>query len=361
MSFMHESRAQRVAFGAGQALEFVRAELSRTPSIRPLLIVGSAGTTLAAAISADLPAARIWDEVIQHVPAEIAERARAAAGDADADAIVSIGGGSATGLAKAVALTTGLPIIAVPTTYAGSEATDVWGVTEDGRKITGTDPRVLPRTVVYDSMLTASLPVPLSISSGLNALAHCVDALWAPRANPINAGTALEGARALRVALRALIADPRDSDARDGCLYGTYLAGVAFASAGSGMHHKICHVLGGTLDLPHAATHAVVLPYVLAHNTPGASRQARRLAVALGAQTVAPESALVALQTLRTQLGAPRSLGELGMTEQDIPVVLPQILHSIPSSNPVPVTEQSVAGLLRAAIRGAEPIVKEDA
>lgn len=358
MRFVHESMAQRVAFGAGQATELVIAELEGILASRPLLIAGTAAESLAATIAQRVPDARIWRQVVQHVPVEVAELARTAAADAAADAIVSIGGGSATGLAKAVALTTGLPIIAVPTTYAGSEATDVWGLTEDGHKRTGTDPRVLPRTVVYDSALTASLPAELRIASGFNALAHCVDALWAPRANPINTAAALEGARALRVALPDVVAHPQDVDAQDGCLYGSYLSGVAFASAGSGMHHKICHVLGGTLNLPHAATHAVVLPYVLAYNSPGAGRQTPRLASALGAQH--GESALTALQTLRDELAAPRSLGDLGMTEDDIPAVLPEILRSIPTSNPVPVTERSVAGLLRAAIRGNHPAIEED-
>jgi maleylacetate reductase len=162
----------------------------------------------------------------------------------------------------------------VPTTYAGSEATNVWGLTEASRKTTGTDDRVLPVTVIYDAELTLSLPQGLSIASGLNALAHCIDSMWAPRTDPINQALAAEGIHALNDGLPAVSNDPNDLTGRELALYGAYLSAVAFASAGSGMHHKICHVLGGRWNLPHAQTHAVVLPYVLAFNAPAASAAA---------------------------------------------------------------------------------------
>jgi maleylacetate reductase len=181
-------------------------------------------------------------------------------------------------LAKAVALTTGIPIIAVPTTYAGSEATNIWGMTEGRTRSTGVDDRTLPATVIYDANLSKTLPVGLSVASGLNALAHCVDSLWAPRSDPINQALALEGARALNLALRGIVVDPSAIDSREQALYGCYLAAVAFSSAGSGLHHKICHVLGGTFELPHAPTHAAVLPHVLAFNAPAVPELARRLA-----------------------------------------------------------------------------------
>jgi hypothetical protein len=146
----------------------------------------------------------------------------------------------------------------VPTTYAGSEATNVWGLTGPAGKRTGSDDRVLPETVVYDPDLVASLPPELAAASGLNAVAHCVDALWGPHCDPIDEALAGEGLRALNDGLRAGI------PAR--IQYGCYLAAVAFASAGSGLHHRICHVLGGRFGLPHAATHAIVLPYVVAYN-----------------------------------------------------------------------------------------------
>ena len=170
--------------------------------------------------------------------------------ESEVDSIVCVGGGSTTGLAKAVALTTGLPIVAVPTTYAGSEATRVWGLTKAAVKTTGVDSRVLPRAIVYDASLTVSLPADLSVASGLNAMAHCVDSMWAPGSDPIDRALAEEGIRALAAGLPAVVADPRDLQGRERTLYGAYLAAVAFSSAGSGLHHKICHVLGGRSTFP---------------------------------------------------------------------------------------------------------------
>jgi maleylacetate reductase len=277
----------------------------------------------------------------------VAARARAVAARDDVDALVCVGGGSTTGLAKAVALTTGLPIVAVPTTYAGSEATTVWGLTEGGRKTTGVDDRVLPRTVVYDAALTATMPVALSVASGLNAVAHCVDSMWAPRADPVNAALAVEGVRALNAGLRRVVTDPTGLAGREQALYGAYLAAVAFASAGSGLHHKICHVLGGMFGLPHAQTHAVVLPHVLAFNGSSAPAAARRLADAFGAP-----SAGAGLATLMSTVDAPVSLREHGMPEDGIPAAVEAVLAAVPAGNPTPVTAENLTALLQAAWAG---------
>ncbi len=172
-------------------------------------------------------------------------------------------------------------MIAVPTTYAGSEVTPVWGLTEGDRKTTGVDARVLPRLVIYDPELTVSLPGPVSAASGLNAMAHCVEAFWAPGRNPVSSLTAGEAIRVLAAALPAVLRDGADTGARGDLLYGAYLAGTAFAVTGSGLHHKICHILGGRYDLPHAQTHAIMLPYVLAFNAPGVPDAARQIGQAL--------------------------------------------------------------------------------
>ena len=285
-----------------------------------------------------------------HVPVEVADRAREAAAQHNVDALVSVGGGSTTGLAKAIALTTGLPIVAVPTTYAGSEATPVWGLTEGNRKTTGTDPRVLPKVIVYDAALTITLPVPMSVASGLNALAHCVDAMWAPNADPINAAFAAEGIRALTGGLPKVVADPFDLDGREHALYAAYLSAVAFASAGSGLHHKICHVLGGKYNLPHAQTHATVLPYVLAFNGPAAPDAERRIAAAFGSNR-----AIDGLEDLRRELDAPRALRDYGFAEDSIAEAAEAILPAVPPSNPRPVTVADLERLLRAAWSGADP------
>jgi maleylacetate reductase len=226
----------------------------------------------------------------------------------------------------------------------------VWGLTERARKTTGTDVRVLPRTVVYDPELTVTLPVELTVASGLNALAHCVDSQWAPQADPINTALALAGASALVRGLREVAADGADLDGRSRCLYGAYLAGVGFASAGSGLHHKICHVLGGAWNLPHAQTHAVVLPHVLAYNAPGAPEASRRLAEAFGA-----EDAVDGLLALSDDLNAPRSLNALGLPEAALSEAAALVVAGAPPGNPRPVTRDAIEQLLQRAWSGARP------
>jgi len=344
--FEHDALAQRLRFASGAAAAALREEVDRLGAARVMVIARAAE---AERLTGGLPVALLHTEVAMHVPVPVAERARAAAAEHDVDAIVSVGGGSTTGLAKAVALTTGLPIVAVPTTYAGSEATDVWGLTDGTGKTTGVDPRVLPRTVVYDASLTLSLPVDLSVASGLNALAHCVDSLWAPRADPINAALAAEGIRTLAAGLPRVVDDPTGLPGREETLLGAYLSAVAFASAGSGLHHKICHVLGG-LGLPHAPTHAVVLPYVLALNAPAAPAAADRIARALGSDT-----ALDGLQALRRRLDAPRALRDYGFDEARIPAAVEAIQPVVPETNPAPVTAADLHRLLHDAWEGADP------
>ena len=269
MRFVHDTLPQRVSFGSGEAAASLEREVAELGASRVMVIASKREMDTAGTLTGNLRVLLRYDDVVMHVPVEVAARAREAAATHNVDAIVSVGGGSTTGLAKAIALTTGLPVVAVPTTYAGSEATAVWGLTEGNRKTTGTDPRVLPKVIVYDATLTLTLPVPISVASGLNALAHCVDAMWAPKADPINAALAAEGIRALAEGLPKVVTDPSGIDGREHALYAAYLSAVAFASAG-GLHHKICHVLGGAYNLPHAQTHAIVLPYVLAFNGPAA-------------------------------------------------------------------------------------------
>jgi alcohol dehydrogenase class IV len=350
MRFVHDTLPQRVAFGSGEAAANLSGEIAGLGATRVMLIAAKAEMHLADTIAVDLPVALRHDDVVMHVPVEVAERARAAAAGNDVDLLVSVGGGSTTGLAKAIALTTGLPIIAVPTTYAGSEATPVWGLTEGARKTTGTDKRVLPRVIVYDAALTMSLPVEMSVASGLNALAHCVDSMWAPNADPINAAFAAEGIRSLAAGLPKVVADPMDLDGREHALYAAYLSATAFASAGSGLHHKICHVLGGKYNLPHAQTHATVLPYVLAFNGPAAPDAERRIATAFGAA-----GALDGLVALKQELNAPHALADYGFDEESIPEAAAAILPSVPPSNPRQVTAEDLRALLRAAWSGADP------
>ncbi len=231
MRFVHDNLPQRVCFGSGEAGALVAAEVTRLGAARVMVISSSREAPVAQRLTADVPVVLHYHDVVMHVPVEVAERAREAAVKAEADAVVAIGGGSTTGLAKAIAMTSGLPIIAVPTTYAGSEATAVWGLTTGDVKSTGTDLTVLPKSVVYDATLTASLPVDVSVASGLNALAHCVDSLWAPSADPINAALAVEGIRSLAAGLPQVVADPAGLPGRERALYAAYVSAVAFASA----------------------------------------------------------------------------------------------------------------------------------
>jgi alcohol dehydrogenase class IV len=344
----HDWLPQRVRFATGEAAGALADEVGRLGAVRVMAIATDADRV--AQVLAGVPVAVLHTEVAMHVPVDVAERARRVAAEHRADALVCVGGGSTTGLAKAVALTTGLPIVAVPTTYAGSEATDVWGLTEGGRKTTGVDRRVLPRAIVYDAALVLGLPVPLSVASGLNALAHCVDSMWAPRSDPIDRVLAVEGIRALAGGLPRVVEDPLEPAAREQTLYGAYLAAVAFASAGSGLHHKICHVLGGMFGLPHAETHAVVLPYVVALNAPAVPDLDRRLATAFGA-----DSALHGLLELRAELDAPRSLRDLGLAADDVPAAVEPVLDAAPADNPTPLTHDNVSALLLAAWAGEDP------
>lgn len=361
MVFEHTTMGQRVLFGTGKAPQYLAEELERLGASRPMVIAGEAEAALAQQVAEKIRPAITWDEVIQHVPVELADRARAAAVDANVDALVTVGGGSTTGLGKAIALTSGLPLIAVPTTYAGSEATSMWGMTENRTKTTGLDPKVLPTAVIYDAALSSSLPVGLSVASGLNGLAHCIDSLWAPKADPINQAHALEGARALAIALRGIVANSEDMSAREQALYGCYLSALSFASAGSGIHHKIAHVLGGTFDLPHAETHATLLPYVLAFNAPAVPDLADRLAAALGypgdGTTSGAQAANRALARLRQDLDAPRALSEVGFTEDGVAETVERSLAAIPDSNPVVPTEENLTVLVRAALHGEDPSV----
>ncbi|SDR78566.1 maleylacetate reductase [Brevibacterium sandarakinum] len=350
MDFEHTTLGQRVIFGTGAAAKKIAAEIDRLDAKHVMVIASDSASEKVADFDDHFTVALWHREVVMHVPAEVADRAVAAARDKDIDLVVTVGGGSATGLGKAVALETRVPIIAVPTTFSGSEATNVWGRTENARKRTGIDDTVLPTTVVYDAELIRDLPGGLAVASGLNALAHCIDSLWGPRVDPINQALAVEGIRALNEGLPSMRADSTDLDGLERTLYGAYLAAVAFASAGSGMHHKIAHVLGGTFNLPHAQTHATILPYVLAYNAPAAGDAEQRMAGAFGALT-----ALDGLQRLRSAVGAPTALADLGFTSDDIAQAVELSLPAIPANNPRDVTAEGLTALLTAALNGSDP------
>ncbi|HEX4752158.1 MAG TPA: maleylacetate reductase [Solirubrobacterales bacterium] len=352
--FFFEALPGRVVFGPGSARRELADAVAALGAQRLLLIAAAPEAALADELAAPLGERVVgrFDGVRPHVPVEVGVAAVAAARAAGADAVLSVGGGSTTGTAKAVARETGLPIVAVPTTYAGSEMTPVWGSTEGGTKTTGRDLQVLPRLVVYDPELTFSLPAAITAASGMNALAHCVEALYAPGRNPVTSLIALEAIGALARALPGAVAAPEDVGARSEALYGAYLAGSAFAVAGSGLHHKICHALGGAFDLPHAETHSVVLPHVVAFQQPAAAAAMDRVATALGA---APGGAATALYDLAAGLEVPLSLAAIGMPADGIEPVVDPIVAAVPADNPRPVDADDVRRILTSAYAGERP------
>ena len=350
-SFSYETRPQRVHFGVG-AVDRLPEELARLEVRRVLLIAGNSTKVLGDEVSQRLGGTVVgrFDEVVPHVPERVAEVARAAAvGTHEADGLLTIGGGSAIGLGKAVAVGTGLPIVAVPTTYSGSEATDVYGVT-GAHKRTGRDPRALAAVVLYDPALTCGLSAHGTGTTGLNAVAHCVEALYAAGTNPIARLYAEEGIRLLARALPEAVTHPDDLDVRARALYGAYLGGSAFASAGGALHHKLCHVLGGTFGLVHGEVHAVLLPYVVAYNRPAVPEAMRRLAQALGA-----DDPVAALRSLAVTLALPTSLAEIGMPRGGLDAAAEQAARAVGTANPRAVNAAGLRRLLDAAYAGTDP------
>ncbi|MGI5130031.1 maleylacetate reductase [Pseudonocardia sp. CA-107938] len=348
--FVHEDHPGRVVFGAG-ARHRLAEEVERAGLRRLLVVSTPEQADLAAAVCAPLGGrvAGLHPHAAMHVPVPVAELAIARARELTADGCLAVGGGSAIGLAKAVALRTGLPVVAVPTTYAGSEMTPIWGLSDGGRKRTGRDRVVRPRIVVYDPELTTTLPAGRSLTSGVNALAHAAEALYAHDRSPITDLVAAESVRAIADALPRVVADPHDVDARADALYGAWLAGTVLGATSMSLHHQLCHVLGGTFDLPHGATHAAVLPHVLALNLPAAPEALAALQAALGTT----DPALHLFRAAR-RLGAEMSLKALGLPEDGLGTVVDQVVAS-PYANPARVTETGLRRLLGNALVGAGP------
>jgi len=352
--FVYESLPSRVVFGAGRRRE-LPAEVDALGGTRVFLITDPASAAVGDECEALLGAcvAHRWRDVVQHVPVDLAERARAQVDAVRADLVVCFGGGSSTGLAKAIALSHRLPILAVPTTYAGSEQTSIYGLTGGRHKQTGKDPIVLPRTVVYDAELTVGLPTHVTGPSAFNALAHSVEALWTRGANPVTSALALEGVRAIHSSLADVMADPTDVPARSMLLYGAYLSGIALGSTSTGLHHKLCHVLGGTFNLVHADAHSVVLPHAVAFNGSVLPDEMARLADAMGAPGGDPAAAL---WDLAVASHVPTTLASLGLARDDLPEAARRAAAEI-GDNPRPVTEADLLGLLEAAFDGIRPSV----
>jgi len=349
-SFVYAAHPARVVFGSG-TLDQLPAEVRKLRRSRVMVVhdraLGGAVDRVAAALGTALVAR--FDGVAMHTPVAVTEQARAVLDAGEVDCIVSIGGGSATGLGKALSVRTGLPQIAVPSTYAGSEVTPVLGETDGDVKTTRSAPEILPETVLYDVDLTLGLPVPVSVTSGVNAMAHAVEALYSADANPVTDELAAQAITRLARALPRIAADPSDLDARSDALIGAWLAGTCLGVAGMGLHHKLCHTLGGSFNLPHAQVHTVVLPHAMAFNAAAAPQAMRRVAGALGVP-----DAPTGMYDLIVSLGGPTSLRELGMAREDLPAAA-RLATSKQYPNPRPVTADDVADLLQAAYAGDRP------
>lgn len=348
--FVHIAHPARVIFGAG-SISRLADEVARLGLARPLFLSTPAQEPIVRPLVDGFGAAcaGLFAGAAMHTPVAVTERALALAAERRADGLIAIGGGSTIGLAKAIALRTDLPQIAVPTTYAGSEMTPILGETRDGVKTTQTTPAVLPETVIYDVELTVGLPAALSGTSGINAIAHAVEALYARDRDPVIVLIAKEGVRALAAALPAIVADPGDRDARSEAQYGAWLCGMCLGAVGMALHHKLCHTLGGSFDLPHAETHAAILPHALAYNAAAVPDAMAALAEAL--RTADP---VRCLYDLAGTVGAERSLRALGMPESGLDLAADRALAS-PYWNPRPLDRQAIRAALARAWAGEPP------
>ncbi|MEY5100037.1 MAG: hypothetical protein RJA36_2756 [Pseudomonadota bacterium] len=349
-AFNYTALPARVIFGRGR-LQQLGQEVEALGARRALVLCTPEQLGLAQRV-ADLlgtRAAGIFDRAVMHVPIETAREARAAAARLGADCAVAVGGGSTVGLGKAIALESGLPILAIPTTYAGSEMTPIYGITEGGLKKTGKDVRVLPRTVIYDPELSATLPLSLSVTSGINAIAHAAEGLYAHDGNPIMSLMAEEGIAAIGRALPRLTRNAADLAARSDALYGAWLCGSVLGHVGMAIHHKLCHTLGGSFNLPHAETHTIVLPHALAYNAEAAPAAMARIARALQA-----ESAAQAVFKLALNNGAPVALKDIGMREADLDRACEIALQN-QYPNPRPLERDALRQLLQNAYEGVCP------
>lgn len=349
--FIYDQPAARVIFGSG-SFDRIADEVKRLGAFRAIVLSTpeQRGQAEEAARRLGNLSAGIFAEAVMHVPIETARAAREMARSLNADCCVAVGGGSTIGLGKAIALVSSLPIVAVPTTFAGSEMTPIYGLTEGGIKKTGRDRRVLPKTVVYDPELTRTLPARIAAPSGMNAIAHCVEGLYAPDGNPILSLFAAEGIRALARSLPVIVREPENIDARADALYGAWLAGTVLGGASMGIHHKLCHTLGGAFNLPHAEMHTAILPHAAAFNGNAAPEAMRIVADALGVKG----SAAQGLYDLAAAIGAPVALKDIGMPEAGLERAA-ELATKNPYANPRPVEYAGVLALLRTAWAGTRP------
>lgn len=350
-AFNYNINPARIVFGEGRTAE-VADEMAKLNASRALVITTEVqkddGKKLLKALGSSGVA--LFSGAVMHTPVEVTATAMALLQEQECDCLVALGGGSTIGLAKALAVRTGLPQIAIPTTYAGSEVTPVLGETENGVKTTRKADLILPKVVIYDVLQTLSLPPQVSASSALNAIAHAVEALYSQEANPIITLMAEEGIGALVRSLDAILENPQDIEARSMAQYGAWLCGNCLGTVGMAIHHKLCHVLGGTFNLPHAETHSIMLPYSLAYNAEAAPEAMQILSRALGVK----DKPWMALYDLLRRLDLPTSLKAIGMPEDGIERAVELSLQAR-YWNPRPLEADPLRRLFQAALVGEAP------
>jgi maleylacetate reductase len=348
--FTHTSSPARILFGRG-GIAKAGEEIRRLGCKRALVLCTPQQAAQAQALDAQIVdlSAGIFAEAAMHTPVEVTSKGVAAWEAAGADCIISIGGGSTTGLGKAIAARTSAPQIVIPTTYAGSEVTPILGETKDGLKTTRRGPEILPETIIYDPDLTDTLPLSLTITSGLNAMAHAAEGVYAQDGSPIFTLMAIEGLKALKAALPALVSNPSERDGRDLALYGAWLCGSVLGGVGMSIHHKLCHTLGGSLNLPHAETHAILLPHTI-----GYIEEALPEAVAPVAELFGGKAGK-GLHAFAQSLGAPMRLKDIGVEEASL-----DAMADLATANaywtPRPLDRDAIRALLRAAWSGEAPL-----
>lgn len=347
--FTFPGLTSRVIFGSG-TLAQVPDEVRRLGHARALVLSTPHQRAEAEALAERLGplAAGVFAGAAMHTPVDVTEKALAAYRASGATCVVSLGGGSTTGLGKAIAVRTGADQVVIPTTYAGSEMTDILGETEGGRKTTRRAPEIRPETVIYDVDLTLSLPPALTVTSAFNAIAHAMEAFYAADRNPVILAMARDALPAFRDGLPVLGANPDDAAARAQVLYAAWCCSTALGYVTMALHHKLAHVLGGSFDTPHADTHTILLPHTTAFNAVAAADLLAPISDTFGG----PPGA--ALWDFAARVGAPRRLADLGLTEADLDRAA-DIAVQNPYANPRAFTARDIRALLQDAWEGRRP------
>ncbi|MHA7778034.1 maleylacetate reductase [Roseibium sp. M-1] len=348
-AFTYRGSAAHIVFGAGQRHD-TGIWIEKLGCSRALVLSTPHQEQDAAALSDRLGALSVgvFAKAAMHTPVDVTEEAMETVRSSGADCVVALGGGSTTGLGKAIAYRTDLPQVVIPTTYAGSEVTPILGQTEGGRKTTVRGDSILPEVVIYDPELTTGLPVGMSVTSGLNAMAHAAEALYAQDKNPVSSLMAAEGLAAFKSALPTLVADPSNKEARADALYGAWLCGTVLGTVGMALHHKICHTLGGSFETPHAETHAIMLPHTVGFNAAAVPGDLKPVTDIFGATPGA------GLFDFSANIGAPQALKDLGLSEADLDRAA-EIATENPYWNPRPIDRSSIRNLLQDAWEGTRP------